>query len=279
MSHESASGGTQVVSTAPPAYQQPFLQQGLQGAQDLYASGGPTQYGGNTVVGFSPETEAALAGTTARATNGSPVTQAGQNFVTSGLNTPITSQFGGATNPYLDATFQHAADMTQNRLTSEFARSGRNVDAAAPARADMLQSLAASIYGPAYENERSRQLSDLTSQRANQTGLLGYVNPLAQADYQDLAALRGVGAEQEDLAGRLITDAQSRYNFEQQRPENALNTYLARINGQNLGTTQTTQLPDVQRNPAAGALGGALAGSSLFGPWGALGGLLLGGLL
>lgn len=276
MGNETSSGGTQVVTSSPPSYQLPFLQQGLQGSADLYAAGGPEQYTGNRVVGFAPETEAALAGTTARATNGSPVVRAGQDFVTQGLSTPITSQFGGASNPYLDQTFQHAADMSQNRLSSEFARAGRNVDASAPARADMLSSLAAQIYAPAYENERSRELSDLQSQRANQSGLLSFVNPLAQSDYNDLAALRGVGAEQEGLAGNMIEDAASRFDYEQQRPEDALNSFLQRIYGQNLGQTQTTQLPDVYRNQAGGALGGALAGGSMFGPWGALAGGLAG---
>ena len=53
-------------------------------------------------------------------------------------------------NPYtsLDMQFNRAADLTQNRLSSEFAGAGRNLGAAAPARSDELQTLASSIYSP-----------------------------------------------------------------------------------------------------------------------------------
>jgi hypothetical protein len=56
----------------------------------------------------------------------------------------------GDLNPYtsLDMQFNRAADLTRNRLSSEFAGMGRNLDAAAPARSDELQTLAANIYNP-----------------------------------------------------------------------------------------------------------------------------------
>jgi hypothetical protein len=262
MSDETSSGGTQVTSIQPPAYQLPFLQQGTQGAANLYAAGGPEQYTGNRVVPFAPQTEAAMAGTVARATNGSPVVGAGQDYVTKSLNGGFMNQ-----NPYLDATFDLAARRSQNRLTSEFARSGRDVSAAAPARADMLTDLATQIYGGAYENDRNRQ-----------QGVLPYVNPLAEADYRDLSALGGIGAQVEDMSGRMIEDAASRFEYEQQRPEANLDQFLRRIQGQDLGENQTTQMPDVYRNRLAGALGGGMAGSALLGPYGALIGAL-GGLL
>lgn len=48
----------------------------------------------------------------------------------------------------LDNQFNRASDLTRTRLSSEFAGSGRNLDAAMPARSDELQTLAASIYSP-----------------------------------------------------------------------------------------------------------------------------------
>lgn len=266
MSEDTSSGGTQVTSVQPPAYALPYLERGMQGSADLYAAGGPEQYTGNRVVPFSPETEAAMAGTVARATNGSPVVGAGQDYVTKSLN----GGFMGS-NPYLDATFNKAAGAVTNQVQSNFATSGRNargVDAAGFA-GDMLNDLATQIYGGAYENERNRQ-----------QGVLPYVNPLAEADYRDLSALGGVGAQVEDLSGRMIEDAASRYEYEQNRPEANLDRFLQRIQGQDLGQTSTTQLPDVYRNRLPGALGGGMAGNALFGPpWGAVGGAILGGLL
>ena len=57
---------------------------------------------------------------------------------------------GGGYNPYtnLDQQFNRAADLTRTRLSSEFAGSGRNLEAALPARSDELQTLAANIYDP-----------------------------------------------------------------------------------------------------------------------------------
>lgn len=412
---QSSGSSSTTQRTEPPTYQLPYLQQGIGYSQGLFNEGGPQQYQGNTIVPFAPQTEAALSGIEQRATNGSPVVQAAQNFVTQGLNGQPASQFGsgsnpyatavnaggqspyggaafndptsnpysnpvatnsaanpyansanpfgGASNPYLDATFEQAAQKSRGILDSEFARSGRNISASAPARADMLSDLASKIYAPAYENERNRQLQyqgqltgigaqgyenaraqglqaalqgqqigaqgyesgqgrnlqaalqgqqlgasgfesaqqrqlqaglagqqigaqgyenaqtrslqDLLSQRSNQLGLLGYASPLAEQDYRDLSALRGVGSEVEGQAGRIIDDNVSRWDFEQNRPEQTLDQYLARISG-NMGSTTTINTPTT-RNRTAGALGGAMAGAPL-GPWGMLGGAVLGGL-
>lgn len=53
-------------------------------------------------------------------------------------------------NPFLQDTFNRAADLTRTRLSSEFAGMGRNPEAALPARSQELQHLAGSIFDPAY---------------------------------------------------------------------------------------------------------------------------------
>lgn len=60
-------------------------------------------------------------------------------------------------NPYLDQTFNRAADLTRGRLDSEFAGSGRNLGASLPARSEELQTLASNIYGGNFQAERDRQ--------------------------------------------------------------------------------------------------------------------------
>lgn len=266
----SSQSGNQTTRTEPPAYQLPYLREGLQYSNSLFRDGGPQQYQGNTVVPFSPQTEAALAGTEARAINGSPVVASGQDYVTRSLN----GDFVGA-NPWLDATYKKAADQSYNTITSQFARSGRNVNAAAPVQADMLTDLATKIYGGAYEADRNRQQQ-----------VLPYVTPLAEADYRDLSALEGVGGRVEDLSGRIIDDQAARWDYSQQRPEQNLNNYLARIGG-NMGQTQVTP---TYRNRTAGAMGGAMSGAmagaqlgsvvpGLGTAWGAVLGGLGGGLM
>jgi hypothetical protein len=233
--------GNQVTRVEPPSYQLPYLQSGLSQAQTLYNQG-------KEVVPFSPQTEAALQGISDRAVNGSPITGAAGDYVTKSLNGGFMGQ-----NPYLDATFNKAALSTQNQLASEFGRSGRNVDQSEGLRSQQLNDLATGIYGGAYNTDRSLQ-----------QGTLAYAQPLANQDYTDLQALQGVGGQVEGLAQK-YADA----------PGANLDQYLARVRGTDYGQTQVG--PAAKSNAAGGILGGALAGSSL-GPWGALGGAVLGGI-
>jgi hypothetical protein len=267
----------------PPAFIQPYMQYGAQQGRALYETGGPQYYGGNTVVPFSEQTENALGRTEQRALQGSPVNQAAQNYATNTLNNTPTSQFGGASNPYLDATFNKAADSVQQRLGTQFAGSGRNIDASRAVNADELSGLATRIYGGAYESERDRMAQDLSQQRAHQFGVAGLAPNLANQDYVDLQALGGVGGQVEDLTGRLMEDQAARWDFSQNAPQSNLDNYIARITGGYPGGTSTNTTP-TYRNRTAGAAGGAMAGAqmgSAFGPWGtaigAIGGGLLGG--
>jgi hypothetical protein len=238
----SGGGGNQTTKVEPPAYQLPYLNKGLQQAGALYNQGG-------TVVPFSPQTETAMQLTENRALAGSPVTRAGQDYATKSLQ----GGFMGS-NPYLDATFNRAALGTQNQLASEFARSGRNIGASEPLRAQQLGDLATSVYGGAYENERNRM-----------QGVLPYVSPLAEADYSDYGHLAGVGSQVEGLASQYAN-----------APGANLDQYLSRVRGTDYGQNQIA--PAMQRNRLGGAAGGAMAGST-FGPWGTLIGGALGGIL
>ena len=65
-------------------------------------------------------------------------------------------------NPFLQQTFDRAADLTRTRLSSEFAGSGRNLGAAFPARSDELQTLSSNIFGGNFQRERDRQQGALT---------------------------------------------------------------------------------------------------------------------
>ncbi len=333
MSQDSPSGAA-VSSTEAPAWQQPYQRQGLQYAQNLLNAGAPQQYPGQTVVPFSQQTEQALSGISNRAQTGSPVTRAAQQYVTQGLSGPAAmnpyaaaaasqygsgqagnpyaaaaaSQYGGgqAGNPYLDQMYQRAALQSRGALEGEFARAGRNINAAAPIRGDQLNNLATSFYGGAYENDRNRGLqaqqlaansydndrsrglqaqqlaaNAYDSGQARQQNLLSSANPLAQQDYFDLGQLQGVGSQVEGLAGRVQADQQNRYNYEQNAPGTLLDQYLNRVNG-NQG--QTTYDMAGGSNRAAGAAGGALVGAGIGSqlsqsPWATIIGALGGGLL
>jgi hypothetical protein len=65
----------------------------------------------------------------------------------------------------LDQQFNRASDLTQNRLSSEFAGAGRNLGASAPARSEELQTLASNIYDPSnlYRYDPTNMLIDRLS--------------------------------------------------------------------------------------------------------------------
>ena len=208
--------------------------------------------------------------TEARAIGGSPVTRAAQDYATGGLRGDFMARnpfLASGSNPYLDATFDQAARRSRNTLESEFARAGRNIGAAAPARADMLSDLATNIYGGAYESDAARRLAAYQGERGLQQGLIPFAGSLAGQDYADIGQLATVGAQREDLAREQAA-----------QPGTTLDQYLARLQGFPGGTV-TSAIP-MERNRLAGALGGGMAGYQMFGgnPWAALGGGILGGL-
>lgn len=93
------------------------------------------------------------------------------------VNNTIQGDFLNS-NPYLDQTFNRAADLTRGRLDSEFAGSGRNLGASMPARSEELQTLASNIYGGNYQAERDRQTGAL-GQAQGYDPLNQYLNRLA----------------------------------------------------------------------------------------------------
>jgi hypothetical protein len=173
-----------------------------------------------------------------RAVGGDPTIDAARGYVQNSLAGGFLNS-----NPYLDQTFNRAAQATQGQLASQFAGAGRNVDQSQGLRSQQLNDLASQIYGGNYANERNLM-----------QGTLAAAQPLGNQAYTDAAQV-----------GNL------------QRPEEtALDNYLRRVNAGTYGSNSTTS--GGGGFSGSGALGGAAAGMSMFGPWGALGGGLLGGL-
>lgn len=225
----SKGGKTQTTTTAPPSYQLPYLQYGMNQAQNLYQQG-------NQVAGFNPNQEQAMNMVYNRATSGDPTIGAAQGYVQNTLG-------GGflGSNPYLDDTFNKAALATQNQLASQFAGSGRNVEQSMGLRAQQLGDLATGIYGGAYENERNRM-----------QGVLPYAQQLGNQGYTDAQALLGIGNQQQQQS-QAVMDA----------PGTALNEYMARVSG-NIGST-TTQKAGGGGFNLGNILGSVLTLGGLFG--------------
>lgn len=241
-------GSTNQTTTATaPSWQTPYQNYGLNQALSQY------QNTPQLVAPFAPQQEQAISNITNMANSGDPGVNAAGNYITNTLNGNV------ATNPALGALFQQGANQIQNQLASQFAGAGRNVDQSQGQTAQALGNFAAGLYGNAFNTEAGLQTSALGAAPSILNANLGLQN-----------ALYGAGSNVQNLAQQYI-----------QAPQNALNQYLSRVNG-NLGATQTF---NPAFNAGAGALGGALVGSQLGSSlsggsnWGSLLGALGGGLL
>lgn len=251
MSKGGGSTRTITSTTAAPAYAQPYLEFGLGEAKRLYESPTPEYYPGKTVVGFSPETQTALAGIRERAMAGSPFTGAVQDIVMQNLM---------GTNPLQMAAFRPVIEATQGQL-AQAGRYGSGYGQAA-----IAQALAPYAY-------QAQQAAIQQAPAAREFG------------FADLQTLAQVGAAQEAQKQAELEADIRRFEFEQARPSAKLADYLAAVAGGTVGG-QTSQ--PVYRSPAAGFLGGGLSGAQLgqmiagegaqTSPLYAIGGALLGGL-
>lgn len=249
MSLGQSEGTTSTIQQSDPwsGVQQPLLQ--AYGEAERQFAGPQQQFFPlSTVVPFAQETEQALQAQTERATAGSPNLAAAQ---AENLRTIQGDYLSPDTNPYLSTLFDTMAGKVQSRVDSPFIGAGRYGSGAhAGTVADALGGLAASIYAPAYGAERGyqRQATQLAP---------GF----AAADYPDIGQLGAVGARREAQAAGQLQDARARFAYNQAAPERALDRYMALLQGQQGGTTTTTQ--PVYGSPAAGALFGAMGGAGL----------------
>ena len=224
-------GNTRTVqagSTEPPAFQKPFLEYGLSQAKQLYKSGAPEYYPGSTVVGYSPESEMALQGIRQQAISGSPFIQGVQDVVMQNLM---------GTNPLQSAAFRPVVEQVQ----AEAAKSGR--------------------YGSGYQQAALAQALAPMALQAQQQAI-AQAPAARQFGFADLETLAGVGAAREAQQQAELSADVERFQFEQARPAEKLQQYLAAVRGGEMGqTTYETQ----QRQPLTSILGGALSGAELGG--------------
>lgn len=258
-------GGKETVVTQnvnePPAFQLPYLQSGFQQAARLHEQPGPFLPPWSQVSPFSPASQAAMGMRTNRALAGSPVLRAGQQQLTDTLS-------GSAGNRYLDDLMSSISKRVGGAVNSRF-HASRGADSARDqTMAREISDAALPFLYNAAEAERGRQV-----------GAIPLSPGLAEADYQDVNQLAGVGALDEAKNQALIDDASNQFGYYQNLPYQKLQQYMQMVNG-GYGSQSTSTQP-VFSNPAASGLGGALSGAQLAKMLGYStgGGALAGGLL
>jgi len=256
-------GGTNTVTrTELDPIMRPFVQYGLEESTRLYQNPDmPQYYPGQTYVGPSQQTQAALTAAQQRATMGNPLVPAAQQQA---LNTVQGNFLGG--NPFFEGAFRGATagaqtayqDATQAAL-SNASRAGRYgsgamgtaLDRAGGVFANALTNTAGQLAYANYDTERGRQQT-----------MIGAAPGLAGADYTDINQLLQTGQAAEGYQEAAMADAVNRFNFAQQSPYMKLQSYLSGAYGAPSGMQQTTP---VYRNQLGNVLGGALTGAALGG--------------
>jgi hypothetical protein len=266
MSGGGSGGGGQTTNTVTRTeldpIMRPFVQYGLEESTRLYQNPDMPQYfPGQTYVGPSQQTQAALAAAQQRATMGNPLVPAAQQQA---LNTMQGGFLGG--NPFFEGAFRGATQAAQTQYTdatqtalSNASRAGRYgsgamgtaLDRAGGVFANALTNTAGQLAYQNYDTERGRQQA-----------MIGAAPQLAAADYSDINQLLQTGQAAEGYQEAAMADAVNRFNFAQQAPYMKLQSYLSGAYGAPSGMQQTTP---VYRNQMGNVLGGALTGAALGG--------------
>jgi hypothetical protein len=217
----SSPSGTTTTSIDPDI--KPYVTYGLQEGKNLYESGTPSFFPGQTYVDPSQATQSALNMAQNRAMGGSPLVQAAQAE-------QLATIQGRGVNPFLSGALagvnRQAGDVfTENvqNLQSKASSLGRYGSAALGEQEARAQDVFARAlaeqggqlaYGSA-EAERARQMQ--AAQMAPQ---------MAASDYADIQKLLTVGQAREQYDSAALQDQINRFNFEQNLPQQKLSQFV-----------------------------------------------------
>ena len=291
--------GTNTQSRIDPALQ-PYLQLGLQRAQQLFLTGeGPQMFPGQMFVSPSEQTMSALSQQEALARGAQPTLQAAQEAYRASLGQLGQTAAGGFLqgSPMQQRAIEAATrPITQQfesqilpGISSGFSRAGRYGSGAM----QRAQAAATEAYGRAlgdvgtniayqdYTRERGLQQQAQLAQSA----LAQAAPSFFQASFLPAQALGQVGAAREQIAAQPLQEQIQRFQYGQQLPYQQLQGYLSSVYGTPMGGSQAI-FPQAQTNRLGQAIGlgtlGFLGGQALqgqFGQYAPIAGAAFGGLL
>ena len=271
----SSGGGNQTTTsrTEPYAPAEPYLQDILGEAQNIYRSGvGRSFFPSSTVVPFAQQTQEALNLQQAQAleqAQTSPLkAQAAQTYGQF-ASSPMSS-YGQLTPQadYLSGIREGITSDVLGSVQSQFGGMGRTGTSpmAQQAVARGVTQAYAPIAAQLGSQERGREQAGMESAYGRQLQAAGQLPGMQQAmDMRRrgaIADLGGVGSAYENLAQRQLQDQIARFQFGQQAPINALNQYAGLISPI-AGGFPTSVGTQPGGSSLATGLGGALSGAAL----------------
>jgi hypothetical protein len=244
----------------------PYLQMGLQRAQQLFFGAQPQMFQGQTYVSPSAQTEQALAQQEALATGAQPSLQAAQQAYQASLGQIGQTAAGGFLqgNPYQQAMLAAATrPLTQQYgeqvvpgIASLYSRAGRYgsgameraLGGATEAYGRALGDVTSNIVGQDYARERGLQ----QQAQMGQAALAQAAPSFFQMGFLPSQALATVGAAREQIAAQPLQEAMQRYQYSQLLPYEQLKGFLSSVYGTPMGQSV---MPQAQTNRTAQNLG------------------------
>jgi hypothetical protein len=253
---------------------QPFLNEGLRQAQELFLRQSPQMYQGQTYVSPSEQTLTALQAQENIARQQSPILGAAQGaFLQSlgGISGTAAGQYLNA-NPYQEQMMQAATRPLEQAfsqqvlpgISSLYSKSGRlgsgsmerALSSASEGFGRSLGDITSNIAGSQYQQERGLQ-----QQAALQLANLAQQAPsLYGQQFIPSQQLAQVGAQREAIAAQPLQEAMNRFSYEQQLPYQQLSGFLSSVYGSPLGSFGVPSTMQPSTNRTTGALAGGLAG-------------------
>lgn len=267
-------GGAAGESSIDPTLR-PYLETGLQAAEQLYLRQTPQLYPGQMYVSPSAQTLDALTQQEQIARAQPSALQAAQESYMQGLGGLSATAQGAFLmgNPYLQAAIQSAtrpieqqfAETTLPGIASQYSRAGRygsgamarSLGQATEATGRALGDVSANIAYQGYEAERGRQQQAM----GGQISAAQMAPNIYGQQFLPSQQLAQVGAAQETLAAQPLQEAMQRYQYSQQIPYQQLQGFLSSVYGTPMAGSQYA--PAAQPNTAGNVLGGLAAGAGV----------------
>ena len=218
----------------------PYITYGLDEAKGLYQSGSPNYYGGDTYVPASTQTSDALSMAEAKARAGSPLLPAAESQALSTISGDRLS----AGNPYFSAMMSNAAapvvrefNDAMGNISSKSAMSGRyGSNAQARMESDASRNLAESLAAKSAE----LAYSNYGAERARQDAAIANAGNLVGQGYSDINQLAKVGQTNEQYAKDKLNADIARFEFNENKDYNKLESYLSAAYGAPAPVNQTS---------------------------------------
>ena len=233
-------GGTQNTKQEIDPAILPYITYGLGEAKNLYKADAPDYYPNDTYVPASDTTQDALRMAQDRAVGGNPLVPAAQQQQLS----TIRGDRLAASNPYFSQMMASAAQPAINEFNSAIRDIGSRTAASgrygSGAMGEMESQASENLANSLTNRASELAYSNYGAERARQDAAIAQAPQMAAADYQDINQLAKVGQTQEQYAKDKLNADISRFEFNENKPYNKLNSYLSAVYGAPAPVNSTT---------------------------------------